>query len=78
MDGDSAPPKQVLSTIPERSSDMDLNPSSHFAVDGTAAEASPAPIATDKLTSGSAAPGSPPQNSDREDLLSGLHLHQNS
>ena len=75
MDGDSTPPKQALSTIPEKSSNMDLNPASDSAADGTAVEASSAPMATDQLTSGFAAPDAAPQTSDGGDILSGLRLH---
>lgn len=77
MDGNSAPPQQALSIIPERSSNLDLILASHSAADGTAAEASSAPLATDQLTSGSAAPDTAPQNSKCGDVLSGLLLHHN-
>lgn len=73
MDGDLAPPKQPLSNIPENSSDMDLNPTSHSGADGTAAaEASSAP-ATNQLTSESAAPDATPQTSDGAEVPSGVH-----
>ena len=77
MDGDSAPPKQALSTIPEKSSDTDLNPASDSAADhdGTAAEASSAPMATDQLTSESASPDAASQTSDG-DILSGTHTQR--
>lgn len=75
MDGDLAPPKQPLSNIPEHSSDMDLNPASNSGAEGTAAEASSAPMATNQLTSGSIAPDAAPQTSEGADIPSGLHLH---
>ena len=74
MDGDSAPPKQALSTIPEKSSGIDLNPTSDIAADGTASDTSFAPMATDQLTSGSAAVDAALQTSDGTDVQSGLHL----
>lgn len=72
MDGDSAPPKQALSTIPEKASNMDLNPTSDIAADGTAAETCSAPIATDQLTFGSAALDAAPQTSDGTGIQSDL------
>lgn len=77
MDGDLAPPKQPLSNIPENSSDMDMNPTSDSAADGTAADASSAPMVTNLLTSEAAAPGpdAAPRTLDGADNPSGLHLH---
>ena len=75
MDGDLAPPKQPLSNIQEDSSDMDLNPTSDPAADGTAAEASSVPMVTNQLTSGPTGPDAAPQTSDGAELPSGLHLN---
>lgn len=72
MDGDLAPPKQPLSAIPEKSSNMDLNPTADSAADGTAAEASSAPMVTDQLTSDPAAPDAAPQTANDADDPSGL------
>ena len=69
MDGDSAPLKQALRTIPEKSSDMDLDPASEPAADGAAVEAPSVPITTDQP----AAPSAAPQASFNADIQSGLH-----
>ena len=56
MDGDSAPPKPALSSIPEQSDNLDENAVAAADDDESAVEASSIPMATDQAISEPAAP----------------------
>lgn len=75
MDGDSAPSKQALSTIPEKSGDMDINAASESAADEADAVASPVPMAIDESITEPAAPDAAPQASDGADVQPGWRLY---
>ena len=77
MDGDSAPPKPALSTVPEQSDNLDTNAVAAAAADDdeSAVEASSIPMATDQAFSEPAAPDAAPEAADTADVQPGWCLH---